>query len=424
MSERADRGLREPRPGGRGPRSGNDALADVTVLEFGGYAAGPAIGKYLANFGARVIHVESVSRPDGFRLQYPPYKDDRVGLERSGCFAFFNDSKYGVTLDVKNAAAPALIHRLVARTDIVIENMRPGVMARLDLGYPQLKAHNPSLVMLSTSNLGQTGPRATHPGFGSQLSSLSGFTELIGTPGGPPSCLYGPYIDMIAVAYGGAAVLAALDRRRRTGEGAFIDLAQYEAGLQFVGTSLLDCAANGVAPTRDGNRDRVAVPHGCYRCRDDRWIVVSCWDDREWARLVAAVGDPSLTASDVLATAEGRRAHETDIDGALARWTRERDAADAVAALRRANLHTAPVNTMRDLFDDPQLAARQIWQAYDHAELGPMRYRMVSYQLSETPGRVRSAAPRLGEHNVEVFQDWFGLGAEEYERMAAEGMFS
>ena len=118
------------RPGDRGPRSKN-ALDDVTIVEFGGYAAGPAIGKYLANFGARVIHVESMSRPDGFRLQYPPYKGDRVGLERSGCFAFFNDSKQGVSLDVKNPSALALIYRLMARTDIVVENMRPGVMEQI-----------------------------------------------------------------------------------------------------------------------------------------------------------------------------------------------------------------------------------------------------------------------------------------------------
>lgn len=406
------------------PRRTTDALEGVTVVEFGGYAAGPAIGKYLANFGARVIHVESMSRPDGFRLQYPPYKDDRVGINRSGCFAFFNDSKRGVTLDIKNPSALALVYRLVARVDIVIENMRPGVMARLGLGYRALKAHNPSLVMLSTSNLGQTGPRAAHPGFGSQLSSLSGFTGLIGAAGGPPSCLYGPYIDMIAVAYGGAAVLAALDRQRRTGEGAFIDLAQYEAGLQFVAPALLDYAVNGVSPTRDGNRDPVAVPHGCYPCRGDRWVVISCWDDTEWARLAAAIDDASLGGGVSLARKAGRRAREAAINEAIARWTRAREADEAAATLHAANVHVAIVNTMRDLYDDPQLAARQIWQSCDHAELGPIRYRMVSYQLSETPGRVRSAAPCLGEHNVEVFQDWFGLGADEYTELSALGVFS
>jgi benzylsuccinate CoA-transferase BbsF subunit len=403
-------------------RPSADALAGVTVVEFGGYAAGPAIGKYLANFGARVIHVESFSRPDGFRLQYPPYKDDRVGIDRSGCFAFFNDSKQGVSLDIKNPGALRLIYRLVGRTDVVVENMRPGVMTRLGLGYPALKVHNGSLIMLSTSNLGQTGPRATHPGFGSQLSSLSGFTEMIGVPGGPPFCLYGPYIDMIAVAYGGAAVLAALDRQRRTGEGAFIDLAQYEAGLQFLAPALLDYAVNGVSPTRDGNRDRVAVPHGSYRCRDGRWVALSCWDDAEWSRLAEATGDPLLTDAG-LAASDGRRAHHTEIDGRLARWTSERDAAQVVTALRRVNVHVALVNTMQDLYEDPQLASRDVFQSFDHTELGPVRYRMVSYQLSETPGRVRSAAPRLGEHTEEVFKEWFGLSASEYEAMSAEGVF-
>src|SRR5439155_95793 len=202
------------------------------------------------------------------------------------CFAFFNDSKLGVTLDIKHPAAAALVYRLMARTDIVVENMRPGVMARLGFGYDQLKAHNPGLVMLSTSNLGQTGPRATHPGCGSRLSSLSGFTEFIGASDGPPQCLYGPYIDMLAVAHGGAADLA--------------------------------------------------------------------------------------------------------------------------ARLQRSRVHAAIVNTIRDLFDDPQLLERQTWQPHDHPELGRLRYRMGSYQLSETPGRVRSAAPRLGEHTSDVFRTWFG----------------
>src|SRR5207247_9166657 len=144
----------------------------------------------------------------------------------------------------------AALARLRRVPGLVVKTMRPGGMARLGFGYDQLKAHNPGLVMLSTSNLGQTGPRATHPGFGSQLSSLSGFTEFIGASDGPPQCLYGPYIDMVAVAYGGAAVLAALDRQRRTGQGAFIDLAQYETGLQFVAPALLDYAKNGGSSPR------------------------------------------------------------------------------------------------------------------------------------------------------------------------------
>jgi benzylsuccinate CoA-transferase BbsF subunit len=406
------------------PPAGRDALAGVTVVEFGGYAAGPAIGKYLANFGARVIHVESMARPDGFRLQYPPYRDRKVGINRGGCFAFFNDSKQGVTLDIKHPSAVSLVHRLLERTDIVVENMRPGVMARLGFGYPELRERNPRLIMLSTSNLGQTGPRATHPGFGSQLSSLSGFTELIGAADGPPNALYGPYIDMIAVAYGGAAVLAALDRQRRTGAGAFIDLAQYETGLQFLAPALLEYAVDGVSPKRDGNRDRVAVPHGCYACADGRWIAISCWDDEEWARLAPLVEDPALARDVRLARAAGRRACEADLNAAIGRWASSRTADAALAALRQARVHTALVNTMRDLYEDPHLMARETWQAYDQDELGPLRYRMVSYQMSETPGRVRGPAPLLGQDNDKVFKEWFGLSAAEYDALTAEGVFA
>src|SRR5438105_11520799 len=273
----------EPALVGRTTRAeAKDALAGVKIVEFGAYAAGPCISKYLANFGARVVHVESRQRPDGFRLQYPPFKDGQVGLNRSGCFAFFNDSKHGVTLDLKNSEGLRLANRLVEWSDIVIENMRPGVMARLALDYESLRERNPGLIMLSTSNMGQTGPHATHPGFGSQLSSLSGFTHLIGEPDGPPYFLYGPYIDFIAVAFGGIAVLAALDHRRRTGEGLYIDLSQFETGVQSISSAVIDYSAIGVIANRDGNRDGSAAPHGCYPCKGGERSVISWLDDQEW----------------------------------------------------------------------------------------------------------------------------------------------
>jgi len=385
-----------------------DALEHVRVVEFGGYAAGPAIGKYMGNFGARVVHVESRARPDGFRLQYPPYKDGVVGLNRSGCFAFFNDSKHGVTVELKTAEGLQTARRLVDWADIVIENMRPGVMARLGLGWDALRARKPSLVMLGTSNMGQTGPRAAQPGFGSQLSSLAGFTEMIGEPDGPPGFLYGPYIDFIAAAYGTCAVLAALDHARRTGEGVFIDLSQYEAGLQFMAAPLLEHAATGAVARRNGNRDPVAVPHGCYPCRDGGWCVISCWDEEEWRRLGRATG-AAFAADPRFGDAEGRRAHESELNAALAAWTGERAANEVMTVLQAQHVHAAVVNTVADLFADPQLLARGVWQEQPHPEIGPHRYRMVSYQLAETPGRVRRAAPCLGQDNEEVFHRWLGL---------------
>src|SRR5438132_4974223 len=363
-----------------------DALEGLHVVEFGAYAAGPAVGKYLANFGAQVVHVESYERPDGFRLQYPPFKDDKVGLNRSGCFCYFNDSKYGVTADLKTKEGTDIARRLADWADVLIENMRPGVIERLGLGYETLRGTNPRLIMLSTSNMGKSGPHAGHPGFGSQLSSLSGFTELIGDSDGPPNLLYGPYIDLIAVAYGGAVVLAALDYRRRTGQGVSIDLSQYEAGLQFLSPALLAYAANGVIAKRNGNRDDVARPHGCYPCRDGQWIAISCWDAGERERL-EHLGAPI----------DEKR---------IADWTSNHDAHELMVKLQGAGIHAAAVNTMKDLFSDPQLAVRNVWQPMEHAEIGLQHYRMTSYQLSETPGKVYRPAPCLGQDNDEVLCEW------------------
>lgn len=401
-----------------------DALADVKVVEFGGYAAGPCISKYLANFGARVVHIESGQRPDGFRLQYPPFKDDQVGLNRSGCFAFFNDSKRGVMLDLKNPAGLKLAHRLVEWSDIVIENMRPGVMARLGLNHACLSREKPELIMLSTSNMGQTGPHATHPGFGSQLSSLSGFTYLIGEPDGPPYFLYGPYIDFIAVAFGGIAVLAALDHRRRTGEGVYIDLSQFETGVQFISSAMLDYAANGVVRKRDGNHDAGAAPHGCYPCANGEWCVISCWDDDEWERFCRAAEKSDWLKDRRFANHQERKVHECELNELISEWTREQHAGRLMWRLQCREVHAAKVNSIRDLFTDPQIAFRNIWQQHEHPELGKHAYRMVSYELSETPGSVRGPAPCLGADNEEVFVEWLGLSRGEYEQFSEQGAFS
>lgn len=404
--------------------SRKDALEQLKVIEFGGYAAGPCIGKYLANFGAQVVHLESTQQPDGFRLQYPPYREGKVGLNLSGCFALFNDSKLAVTLNLKHPRGLALAYRLAEWCDVVIENMRPGVMARLGLGYETLRERNRSLIMLSTSNMGQTGPHACHPGFGSQLSSLSGFTHLIGEPDGPPHFLYGPYVDFIAVAFGGIAVLAALDHRRRTGQSMYIDLSQYEAGLQFISGELLNYSAHGVITARDGNRDKLAAPHGCYPCPEGRWCVISCWDDQEWARFCQAAGQPLWLSDSRFDSIVNRKKHEKQLNSLIADWTRMQEATSLMRQLEDSGVHAAVVNTMRDIFSDPQIAFRNIWQELEHPEIGRHHYRMVSYQLSETPGRIHSPAPRLGEHNAKVFLEWLGLPSREYQELLEQGVFS
>jgi benzylsuccinate CoA-transferase BbsF subunit len=350
------------------------ALAGLKVLEFGGYAAGPHIGKVLANFGASTIHMESRERPDGFRIQYPPFKDNRHGYNRSGCFAFFNDSKYSVTVDLKKPAGVALARRMAQWCDLIVENMRPGVMERLGLGFATLVELNPRLVMLSTCNMGQTGPRADQPGFGSQLSALAGVCELTGVPDGPPMLLYGPYIDYIASLLGTSAALAGVMRSRKTGRGALIDLSQYECGLVFMGAALQDFFASGRVPTRCGNDDPLAVPHGAFPCRDQEWVALSCWSDADFAALARAIGNETLAADARFAGAAARRANIEALEEVISAWSAQRSAEAAAVALQAAGVAAYPVVTMAGLYADPQLRARRQFRVRRHAEMGDHAY--------------------------------------------------
>jgi len=397
------------------------ALDGVKIVEFGGYAAGPHIGKMLANFGATVVHVESMSRPDGFRMQYPPYKDGKPGINSGGCFTYFNDSKYGVTVDLKNAEGLRLAKQLAGWGDIVIENMRPGVIDRLGLGYETLRQSNPDLIMLSTCNMGQTGPRADTPGFGSQLSALAGACGLTGEKDGPPMLLYGPYIDYIASTLGAAAVLAALERRQRTGKGAYLDISQYECGLLFLAGPLLEYNRSGKIAERVANDDPDAAPHGAYACRGEGWIALSCWSNEEFARLCGAIGRSDLTKDPNLTTLAGRKSAASLIQDALCGWARDRDAHEAARLLQSQRVRAHAVNSIADLFADSQLVSRRLWRRRRHPILGDQAYCFPAFDLSDTPGDITAAGPVLGADNERVYRDFLGLSEDEFIAMRNHG---
>jgi len=398
------------------------ALAGLKVVEFAVYAAGPMVGKHLGEHGATVIRVESRSRPDGFRVHYPPYKDNVPGLNRTGSFALFNDSKLGITLNLKAPRGREIAHRLVRWADVLIENFVPGVMERNGLDYSTCAALNPGLIYLSSCNMGQTGPKAHQRGFGSQLTSQSGFTYLTGYPDGDPMLLFGPYIDFIAVGFGLIAVLAALDYRRRTGRGVYIDLAQYEAGLQFIIPALLDYEVNGRVMTRLGNRSPHAAPHGVYPCRgDDRWCAIAVCSEDEWRALCRAVGHPEWAEDPRFRSLEARKAHEDELDALLSRWTAERTPREVMEVLQGAGVRAGAVNRLSDLFSDPQLLYRRVWRELPHAELGTFHYEAPPFILSETPAELRPS-PLLGEHNLLVYRDILGCSEEEVHALVAEGV--
>jgi benzylsuccinate CoA-transferase BbsF subunit len=399
------------------------AIPGLKVLEFGGYAAGPHIGKLLANFGASTVHVESRARPDGFRVQYPPFKDNRPGYNRSGCFAFFNDSKYSVTVDLKKPQGVALAHRMAQWCDLVIENMRPGIMARLGLGFDALAALNPRLVMLSTCNMGQTGPRADQPGFGSQLSALAGLCGMTGLPDGPPMLLYGPYIDYIASILGASAALAAVIRSRRSGRGVLIDLSQYECGLMFMGAALQDFFATGRGAERCGNDDPVAAPHGAHPCADGEWVALSCWSDAAFAALAREMGRPELACEPRFASAVERRTNRKALEELIGEWTADQAATAVAQRLQTVGVAAYPVVTMAGLFADPQLFARRQFRVRRHPEMGDHAYCFPGFDLAEAPGDIIGPAPCVGADNDFVFRDLIGLSEAEYKAYEESGVF-
>lgn len=398
------------------------ACAELKVVEFAAYAAGPVVGKHLADFGAAVVHIESKSRPDGFRMQYPPYKDNKPGVNRSGTFALCNNNKYSVTINLKAPGGVELAKRVVSWGDVVIENFTPGTMERLGLGYSDLIKVNPQVIMISTCNQGQEGPHANHPGFGSQLTSLSGFTYLTGYPGGALSLLYGPYIDFIGVGYGLIAVLAALDHRRRTGGGQYIDLAQYENGLQFLSPAILDYGVNGRVMERMGNRHRYAAPHGMYPCLgEDRWMALSIFSDGEWQRLKEVMGSPAWADDPRFDTVLGRKECEDQLDENMKAWTRRFDSRELMVMLQAAGIRAGIFNQVRDLYTDPQYVHRNIWRGVEHPEMGVFHYQGPPFELSETPAVLDRPSPCLGEHNEYFFKDLFGMTGEEYQELVAGG---
>ncbi len=392
-------------------------LTDLHVVEFGGYGAGPAVGKCLAEHGAEVIRVESMLHLDGFRTNYPPYAGNVPGIERAAMFAITNDSKLGVSLNLKTEKGRELARRLMERADVVVENFTPGVMDKLGLGHEVMMGLNPKLVTLSTSNQGRTGPQANRAGFGSHLTSLSGFTELTGWPDRQPALLWGPYIDYIAVAYGVVAVLAALEQVRRTEVGCHVDLSQYETGVQCMAPALVRYFANGEVMGRKGNRDPNAVPHGVFPCAgEQRWCAISVHDDAEWNRFVLEVGEPWVKEPE-FSTVAGRRDNEDQLEALIAGWTSNKPREDVVERMRKAGVHAAPVNDMGDVYSDPQLVYRNAFQRVDHPHMGEHAVPGPSYILSETPGRVVSAAPTVGQHNEAVLCGILGLSKVEFEEL-------
>jgi benzylsuccinate CoA-transferase BbsF subunit len=391
-------------------RSAEGAWAGTNILEFGAGAAGPIATRYFAEHGATVIKLESRSRPDFLRT----YSTE--GLDASAMFDALNAGKLGITLNLKDPRGVALAKRLVNEwADAVTENFAPKAMKSFGLDYDALSEEKPDLVMLSACLLGQTGPHRNYPGFGGQGAALSGFNFLTGWPDREPVGPFGTITDSLAPRFSAAALAAALLYHRRTGRGVYVDLSQVEAAAWSLSPWLLDGSVHG----RDGNRSRVAAPHGAFPCvGDDRWVAIAVWDDDEWARLAEAIGldDPKL------ATVAGRLERVDEVEAAVAAWTSTRDAAAVAEQLQGLGIEAVPVADFGDVFDDPQLAARDHFIELTHPKMGPGAYEHNGFRLSGSPAGYQRPSPVLGQHTDEVLAEILGLSAAERQTLAADGV--
>ncbi len=411
-------------------------LDGVRILELGMVFVLPLAITPLAALGADVIKVEAASRPDSVRWGPQPGNTIRPRYyDHSGNFHHLNRGKRGIALDLRSPRGRELLLELVARSDVVAENFTPRVLEHLGLDYATLRAANPRVILLSSSGFGQTGPWRNYKAYGPITESVDGLMHLTGYPDGPPVRAgaggWGvAFTDVAGAYYGTYAILAALERRDHTGEGAWLDLSHYEAGVATLPEAMLDVAMNGEralrgVTARDGNRDPARCPQGAYPCAgDDRWIAISVASDTQFHALCGVLG---LGAGPVerFAAAAARRAEADTLDALIAGATRGRLAEDLARDLRGAGVEATVVADSCEVWTDPQLRHRgfvEMTPAPAYApELGARPFPRAAWRMSPAPPPP-APAPAFGEHTREVLSGVLGLDAAEIDRLFADGV--
>ncbi|MER7928749.1 CoA transferase [Streptomyces sp. NPDC096057] len=410
-------GPRRVRGHGEEPKS--MALEGVRVLDLTWVLAGPYVTKQLGEHGADIVKIESRHRQDPTRFAPSMHLRPGSDPDDSGYFINFNRNKRGVALNLRTEEGQRLLRELVPHCDVVVENFSPGVLARWGMDYASLRELNPDVILVSMAGVGQTGPWRNAVTFADTLAAMSGLSSETRDPGGPPQGLTFGLGDMIAA---NSAVIATLDLLAR-GHGGHVDLSQLEAMAATMGPAALESVLDDRVPdprTADfPNRSPHTLPHGVYPAAgDDRWVAVSVTDEAQWHALTRLVELPCRNG-DLAA----RRAHEDEIDAALAAWASRHDAHKLAETLQADGIAAAVVATGQDLVEaDEQLAARGFYPVLDHPLTGPVRHEGIVARLAATPGRLDRPAPLLGQHTAEVLRELLGLSDDQLATLTAEGV--
>ena len=396
-------------------------FAGIKVADFSWIGVGPITAKYLADHGATVVHVETEQPADRLRL-VGPFKDNIPGVNRCQFFGSFNTSKLSLALNLKSPEGLEAAMRLLRWADVCLDSFTAGTIGDLGLGYDVVREINPGIIMASTCLMGQTGPAASLAGYGYHAAAISGFFEITGWDDRPPGGPFNAYTDTIAPRFLAATLMAALDHRRRTGEGQYVDQAQMESALYFLAPELLDCQVSGRIPRRNGNDDPEAAPHDAYPCAGtDEWCAIAIETDAQWRALRNALGDPPWAAASELDTLGGRRAQRDLIDRKLAEFTSRHEPRALMERLQAAGVPAGMVQRSSDQLEDPQLRHRRFFRPLAHPEMGEVPYEGHQFIISGYDSGPRMPAPCLGEHSIQVLQQILGYGDEDLARIAASG---
>jgi crotonobetainyl-CoA:carnitine CoA-transferase CaiB-like acyl-CoA transferase len=396
-------------------------LKDVKICDFMWVMAGPASTRMLADYGATVVRIESPTRVDTART-LSPYLGDKLGPDTSGLFANCNAGKLGISLDLANPASREVVHDLVRWADVVTESFSPKAMRAWGFDYDSLRKVKSDIIMLSSCLMGQTGPLAKIAGFGNMAAAIVGFHNLTGWPDRPPAGVYGAYTDYLSPRFTAMALLAALDHRRRTGQGQYIDQSQAECSIHFLGPAILDYTVNGRVDGRVGNFDPACAPHGVYPAAgEDNWVAIVCRDDQDWRNFCDAMENETLARDSRYVSAAGRLEHRDAIDSEIADWTRRFERASIESRLQSRGVPAHAVQNSADALADPQLAHRGHFVALEHPSLGKFTVEGPRAKLSRTPAAVRRAAPSLGQDNQLVLETILGYDESRISELVASG---
>ena len=374
-------------------------LSGLRVLDLSRFISGPYCAMQLGDMGAEVVKIESESGEDSRHFS-PSHGDDSLYT------MVFNRNKRSMTLRLREKDDQALLRRLAAKADVLIENFVPGTLEKMGCDWDTLHALNPRLILVRISGFGQSGPYAGRPCFDAIAQAMSGLMSVTGSPEGAPSMIGSFIVDYSTGLYATIGTLAAIEARHQTGEGQVVDVALFDSAISMLTTGIPDQAVNGQTMGRNGNRDRYVSPANTFKTRDGDWVHMVVIDAR-FEGFAREIGRPQLTSDPRFGTNQARLAHADVLEAIISEWTESQPTAVVLDALSKAFVPHAKVGTLADVVADPHLQARGSLLTLDH-EAGPVKVSGFAAQLSDTPFRLHRQVPRVGQDTQAVVAEWLG----------------